>query len=157
MKNNDKPVKARSGERTRLDLEAKAKFLLAHGYSLSKTAKEVGLPRSTVQGISAHFSPGERKEWSQEFRAWIIDDLLPLVKGHLLASLPDAKAWELNNILGTHVDKLLLLEGRPTDIHAHLHAHRHEILDVGERLQQALEIKRNAMQFGGSTDGDHQP
>jgi len=155
--NGKKPAKAgRRGERTPLDLEAKAKFLLAHGYSLSRTAKEVGLPRSTVLGISARFPPEQRKEWSQEYRSWVVDELLPQAKGHLLASLPAAKAWELNNILGTHIDKLLVLEGRPTDIHAHLHAHRHEILDVGERLAQALEIKRRALGMGGANTGGDQ-
>lgn len=49
------------------------------------------------------------------------------------------------HILGTHVDKLLLLEGRPTEI-TFSREERIEILDVGENLLKALEIKRNAMQ-----------
>ncbi len=46
-------------------------------------------------------------------------------------ALPSAKPWELNNIIGTACDKLRALEGRPTEIHAPLHAPRHEIHDLG--------------------------
>ncbi len=48
-----------------------------------------------------------------------------------MKALPSAKPWELNNIIGTACDKLQALEGRPSEIHAHLHTHRHEIHDLG--------------------------
>ncbi len=37
-----------------------------------------------------------------------------------MEALPSAKPWELNNIIGTAFDKLRTLEGRPSEIHAHL-------------------------------------
>jgi hypothetical protein len=112
-------------------VEAKAKMMLAQGYTVAGTARQLGLAKSTVQGINQRLTPKEREEWSQPYRTWAEQKLLPQVKEYLMEALPSAKPWELNNIIGTAFDKLRALEGRPTEIHAHLHTPRHEIHDLG--------------------------
>ena len=47
-----------------------------------------------------------------------------------------AYKWALAGAINT--DKILVLKGRPTDIVGHLHAHRHEMSDVMDKLAGAL-------------------
>lgn len=49
-------------------MEAKAKMMLVQGYTVAGTARQLGLAKSTVQGINQRLTPKERKEWSQQYR-----------------------------------------------------------------------------------------
>ncbi len=126
-------------------------MMLAQGYTVAGTARQLGLAKSTVQGIKQRLTPKEREEWSQQYRTWAEQELLPQVKEYLMEALPSAKPWELNNIIGTAFDKLQALEGRPSEIHAHLHAHTHEIHDLGQRLRDALAIQERTISSGQET------
>ena len=47
-----------------------------------------------------------------------------------------ASKWALTSAIGT--DKVLLLKGRPTEITGHIHAHRHDLSLVMDKLAHAL-------------------
>ena len=51
-----------------------------------------------------------------------------------------ASKWALAGAIST--DKILVLKGRPTDIVGHVHAHRHDLGDVMEKLASALRPSR---------------
>ena len=76
-------------------------MMLAQGYTVAGTARQLGLAKSTVQGINQRLTPKERKEWSQQYRTWAQQKLLPQVKEYLMEALPSAKPLQLNNIIGT--------------------------------------------------------
>lgn len=44
---------------------------------------------------------------------------------------------------GTAMDKVLLLENKPTSITGHLHLHRHALTNLSESLMAALEAKQS--------------
>ena len=138
----------RRGERTPLEAEAKAKMMLAQGYTVAGTARQLGLARNTVQGINQRLTSKERDEWSQQYRTWAEQELLLQLKEYFMEALPSAKPWGLNNIIGTAFDKLQALEGRPTEIHAHLHTHTQEIHDLGQRFRDALAIQEGTLSSG---------
>ena len=103
------------------------------------------------QGINQRLTSKEREEWSQQYRTWAEQKLLPQVKEYFIEALPSPKPWELNNIIGTVCDKLRALEGRPPEIHAHLHTPRHEIHDLGQRLRDVLAIQEGTISRGQET------
>jgi hypothetical protein len=129
-------------------VKAKAKMMLAQGYTVVGTARQLGLARNTVQGINQRLTSKEREEWSQQYRTWAEQELLPQVKEYLMEALPSAKPWELNNIIGTAFDKLQALEGRPSEIHAHLTP---EIHDLGQRFRDAMAIQEGTLSSGQET------
>ena len=47
-----------------------------------------------------------------------------------------ASKWALAGAIST--DKILVLKGRPTDIVGHVHAHRHDLSQVMDKLASAL-------------------
>ncbi len=74
-----------------------------------------------------------------------MDKLAEMLEGNKLRGL------EVINAVGVAIDKKLVLEGRPTAVHTHLHAHRHEIHDLGRKLATPLEIMDRAQ--GTTSDG----
>ncbi len=50
-----------------------------------------------------------------------------------------ASKWALAGAIST--DKILVLKGRPTDIVGHVHAHRHDLGDVMDKLARAVRTR----------------
>jgi hypothetical protein len=59
-----------------------------------------------------------------------------------------ASKWAVATAIST--DKILVLKGRPTDIVGHVHAHRHELAEVMDKMSTALRQVRSASSSAGS-------
>ncbi len=122
--------------------------------SLYRAAKASGISKSVIDKIvkrqecvSAALRP-----YSREHHQKLLEDR---VVGTLEAIDP-AEAKDAFHLSYAHKNlnyDLNLIQGKPTDITAHLHAHRHDIHDLGKKLATALELIDRAR---GSEPVDHQ-
>ena len=88
--------------------------------------------RPPTQSQIATVTDGLEYKWSHNALA-IQDRLTQAVE---LGHASDAQKWAIAG--GISTEKVLLLKGRPTEITGHMHAHRHEIGPLMDRLVSAL-------------------
>ena len=88
--------------------------------------------RPPTQSQIATVTDGLEYKWSHNSLA-IQDRLTQAVE---LGNAGDAQKWAIAG--GISTEKVLLLKGRPTEITGHLHAHRHELGPLMDRLAIAL-------------------
>lgn len=105
-------------EWTDRDKAAALAALDANGGNVSGTAKQLGMPRSTLQEWANGRVNSDVPELRQEKRA----ELTELIRDELyaiIANMPfkrtDADYRQLGTVFGILTDKLQLLEGKPTE------------------------------------------
>ncbi len=117
-------------------------------------ARATGVPYSTVQS----FVDRNRSE-VETLRQYNLERHIALLQDRAVmcverAGTPALKPSEIRDYAvasGIFQDKSQLLLNRPTEIHAHLHAHRLEIHDLGKKLAIALSLIDGAR---GTKSGD---
>ena len=86
--------------------------------------------------------------WS--YNALAIQDRLTEAVDLGLAS--DAQKWAIAG--GISTEKVLLLKGRPTEITGHIHAHRHELAPLMDKLARSIGMGTQATKIVGTPVGD---
>ena len=64
----------------------------------------------------------------------------------------DAQKWAIAG--GISTEKVLLLKGRPTEITGHIHAHRHELGPLMDKLARSIGMGTQATKIVGIPVGD---
>ncbi len=96
------------------------------------SSAELATLRPPTPAQIATVTDGLEYKWSSNALA-IQDRLTQAVEcGHAA----DAQKWAIAG--GISTEKVLLLKGRPTELIAHVHAHRHELGSVIEKMARAL-------------------
>ena len=93
---------------------------------------ELATLKPPTQAQIATVTDGLEYKWSHNALA-IQDRLTQAVE---LGQAADAQKWAIAG--GISTEKVLLLKGRPTEITGHVHAHRHDIGPLMDRLAHAL-------------------
>lgn len=110
------------GIRHRPEVEMQVKTALALNYPAAQVARETGVPRSTVREIAKRLTPEEREQCVSRCLAASYE-IIAEGQDRLLSDIrnPEKRlsGMELNAIVGTHIDKTLLLTGHPTQLHLH--------------------------------------
>lgn len=88
--------------------------------------------RPPTQAQIATVTDGLEYKWSHN--ALAIQDRLTQAVEYGDASA--AQKWAIAG--GISTEKVLLMKGRPTELVGHIHAHRHDLGDVMEKLSRAL-------------------
>ncbi len=110
-------------------------------------ARKTGMPYSNVQSVIDRNLPAVEilRKYNLEHHIALLQDRSIMCAER--AGIPTLKSNEVRDYAiasGIFQDKFQLLLNRPTEITAHLHAHRHEIHDLGKKLAIALEMMDRA-------------
>jgi hypothetical protein len=96
--------------------------LAANGGNIERTARELGIPRTTLQRWdqgTAHPEAAANAAPKKEALANLLEGLVYDALGVLPGNLASANARQLMTIAAVAVDKMLLLRGLPTQINQH--------------------------------------
>jgi transposase-like protein len=100
--------------------------LAANGGNLRRTARDLGIPRGTLEAWAkgtAHPEAAENSAPKKEALAEILEGIVYNALGVLPGKLASANARQLMTIAAVAVDKMLLLRGLPTQINQHELSH----------------------------------
>ena len=126
----------------------KAKELLealsTPGMSTNRAAALVGVPEKTARRFKLRNLPviNESADRKWEELSPVLRDLSFEAANRAKSALPDASARDAAIVMGIATEKGLLIDGRPSQISAMVHEHRHNFAGLGAVLRDALESRR---------------
>lgn len=148
---------SRNGSNPPDALKEKARAMLEAGFSLGKTARQLGIPKSTLSGWKREFEKDTsfteaRQDHKQRFIAagWeAVMELIRAIKDR--AKEGSGKVDALATALGIIYDKVALASGEPTQRSESKdeRVNRHEY-DVTHRVEQYADIYRKLAGRGGT-------
>jgi len=117
-----------------------------------RAARQSGLPESIFREMVKRQKSVQAslKTYSRDHHLKLLEDRAVRTLEKLDPDWPQG-AFHLSYAHKNLFADLNLMQGKPTEITAHLHAHRHEIHDLGRKLATALELIDRAQ---GKPDGE---